>query len=124
MPIALFSMIAILAFGWMAYVHVTRVTDTMLQSEARAQHMAGHDALSGLPNRLRFTEHLAALLPRCGEDGRGIAVMFIDLDKFKEVNDTYGHAPETRSSSAAPPAWRGNCGRTTFLLASAETSSP
>jgi diguanylate cyclase len=91
-PIAVFSMIAISIFAWLAYVHVTRVTDNMLRSEERAQHLAGHDTLSGLPNRLRFTEHLSALLARCETDGGGLSVLFIDLDKFKEVNDTYGHA--------------------------------
>jgi diguanylate cyclase len=64
----------------------------MLSSEERAQHLAGHDTLSGLPNRLRFTEHLTSLLSRVHEGSQGIAVLFIDLDKFKEVNDTYGHA--------------------------------
>ncbi len=92
LPIALFSAIAIIIFAWLSYVHVTRVTDNMLRSEERAQHLAGHDTLSGLPNRLRFTEHLTALLARCETDGGGLAVLFIDLDKFKEVNDTYGHA--------------------------------
>jgi diguanylate cyclase len=92
LPIAVFSGLAIMIFAWLAYVHVTRVTDNMLRSEERAQHMAGHDTLSGLPNRMRFTEHLIALLPRCQQEGGGIAVLFIDLDKFKEVNDTHGHA--------------------------------
>jgi diguanylate cyclase len=92
LPIAVFSAIAIVLFAWLAYVHVTRVTDNMLKSEERAQHLAGHDTLSGLPNRLRYTEHLTALLARCEADGGGLAVLFIDLDKFKEVNDTYGHA--------------------------------
>jgi diguanylate cyclase len=92
LPIAVFSAIAIVIFAWLAYVHVTRVTDNMLRSEERAQHMAGHDTLSGLPNRLRFTEHLSSLLTRCHQEGGGLAVLFIDLDKFKEVNDTYGHA--------------------------------
>jgi diguanylate cyclase (GGDEF)-like protein len=92
LPIALFSGLAIVIFAWLAYVHVTRVTDNMLRSEERAQHLAGHDTLSGLPNRMRFTEHLTALLARCETDGGGLAVLFVDLDKFKEVNDTYGHA--------------------------------
>jgi diguanylate cyclase len=92
MPIAIFSAIAIIMFAWLAFVHVTRVTDNMLRSEERAQHMAGHDTLSGLPNRLRFTEHLTSLLSRCEHEGGGLAVLFVDLDKFKEVNDTYGHA--------------------------------
>jgi diguanylate cyclase len=91
LPIAISSGLAIMIFAWLAFAHVTRVTTSMLNSEAIAHHLAGHDTLSGLPNRLRFSEHLAGLLPRA-VDGDGIAVLFIDLDKFKEVNDTYGHA--------------------------------
>jgi diguanylate cyclase (GGDEF)-like protein len=64
----------------------------MLRNEEKAQHLAGHDTLSGLPNRLRFTEHLSALMARLPSEETGLAVLFVDLDKFKEVNDTYGHA--------------------------------
>jgi diguanylate cyclase len=91
-PIAIFSALAISIFAWLSYAHVTRVTANMLRSEETAQHLAGHDTLSGLPNRLRFTEHLTALLSRVEREDTGLAVLFIDLDKFKEVNDTYGHA--------------------------------
>jgi diguanylate cyclase (GGDEF)-like protein len=91
-PVAIFSALAILIFAWLSYAHVKRVTQNMLSSEEKAQHLAGHDALSGLPNRLRFTEHLTALLGRVEPEGVGLAVLFIDLDKFKEVNDTHGHA--------------------------------
>ncbi len=91
-PIAIFSTLAISIFAWLSYAHVTRVTANMLRSEETAQHLAGHDTLSGLPNRLRFTEHLTALLSRVEREDTGLAVLFIDLDKFKEVNDTHGHA--------------------------------
>jgi len=92
LPIAIFSTLAILAFASLCYAHVTRVTANMLRSEEKAQHLAGHDTLSGLPNRLRFTEHLSALMARLPSEETGLAVLFVDLDKFKEVNDTYGHA--------------------------------
>jgi len=92
LPIAVFSALAIAIFAWLSYAHVARVTTNMLQSEEKAQHLAGHDTLSGLPNRLRFTEHLQALLSRIDREDAGLAVLFVDLDKFKEVNDTYGHA--------------------------------
>jgi diguanylate cyclase len=92
LPIAIFSALAISIFAWLSYAHVTRVTHNMLRSEEKAQHLAGHDTLSGLPNRLRFTEHLKSLLTRVDDDKSGLAVLFIDLDKFKEINDTYGHA--------------------------------
>jgi diguanylate cyclase len=91
-PIAIFSSLAISIFAWLSFAHVSRVTATMLQSEAKAQHLAGHDTLSGLPNRARFTEHLKAVLSRIDNNSPGISVLFIDLDKFKDVNDTYGHA--------------------------------
>jgi diguanylate cyclase (GGDEF)-like protein len=95
-PIALFGTAAILVFAILSYAHVRRVTMSMLTSEERAQHLAGHDTLSGLPNRMRFTERLATTLGRLPPQGAGIAVMFVDLDKFKEVNDTHGHAAGDR----------------------------
>jgi diguanylate cyclase len=90
-PIAIFSILAITIFAWLSFTHVTRVTHSMLASEAKAQHMAGHDTLSGLPNRHRFTEHLRGTLSRLERNEKGIAVLFVDLDKFKDVNDTFGH---------------------------------
>ncbi|MCA3565644.1 MAG: EAL domain-containing protein [Methylocystis sp.] len=92
LPIAIFSALAIIVFAWLSYSHVTRVTANMLRSEEKAQHLAGHDTLSGLPNRLRFTEHLSALMTRLHREETGLAVLFVDLDKFKEVNDTFGHS--------------------------------
>ena len=52
---------------------------------------ATHDALTHLPNRVRLTEHLQASLEAAGDGGRSLAVMFLDLDRFKIVNDTLGH---------------------------------
>ena len=52
---------------------------------------ATHDALTGLPNRTHLIEHLQASLGAAEADGRSLAVMFLDLDRFKIVNDTLGH---------------------------------
>ncbi len=52
---------------------------------------ATHDALTGLPNRACLTEHLQTSLKAAAADGGSLAVMFIDLDRFKVVNDTLGH---------------------------------
>lgn len=52
---------------------------------------ATHDALTGLPNRTRLTEYLQTSLAAATADGRTLAVMFLDLDRFKIVNDTLGH---------------------------------
>ncbi len=54
-------------------------------------HQAQHDALTGLPNRLRFNEHLKSALARAKRKQGMLAVMFLDLDRFKLINDTMGH---------------------------------
>lgn len=59
--------------------------------EEMTHHFAYHDALTGLPNRRLFEEHLLKALLVKPADPRVTAVMFIDLDGFKQVNDTYGH---------------------------------
>jgi Amt family ammonium transporter len=56
------------------------------------RHQANHDALTGLPNRALFEQRLAFMLQDCRGSGRKYAVMFLDLDQFKIVNDTCGHA--------------------------------
>ncbi|HYY84835.1 MAG TPA: diguanylate cyclase, partial [Beijerinckiaceae bacterium] len=56
--------------------------------EAQLLHMARHDALTGLPNRVLFQEHLGQELARGGRRGEDLALLCIDLDLFKEVNDT------------------------------------
>ncbi len=58
----------------------------------QARFLAQHDALTGLPNRTLMTERLAGVLARCRRHGSGAAVLCLDLDGFKEVNDTLGHA--------------------------------
>ena len=55
-------------------------------------HAALRDSLTGLANRTAFLEHLDAALARAGRTGEGAAVLFIDLDNFKLVNDSFGHA--------------------------------
>jgi diguanylate cyclase (GGDEF)-like protein len=60
-------------------------------SDARLAHLAYHDPLTGLPNRASLAEHLEAALDRCGDD-ETVALLSIDLDDFKLVNDGLGHA--------------------------------
>ncbi len=60
--------------------------------EQRLQHSALHDELTGLPNRALLIDRLRGALIRSGHDRREISVLFCDLDGFKRVNDTAGHA--------------------------------
>lgn len=57
----------------------------------RASHLANHDALTGLPNRALFTDRLEQTLAGFSRTSETAAVLFIDLDHFKDVNDTLGH---------------------------------
>lgn len=62
------------------------------QVEELARHMATHDALTALPNRLLLTDRLEMELARARREGTQPALMFCDVDRFKETNDTMGHA--------------------------------
>jgi len=68
-----------------------QVTERVIASEARSRHLAYHDALTGLPNRLLLGERLGLALEAVRHNGSSFAVLCIDLDRFKEVNDTFGH---------------------------------
>ena len=61
-------------------------------AQERVEHMAYHDALTGLANRTKLAEHVTLALARARRHGRSAAVLYIDLDHFKVVNDTLGHA--------------------------------
>jgi diguanylate cyclase (GGDEF)-like protein len=71
------------------------VTDRK-KADQRLAHMAYHDALTGLPNRITFNERLAMDLARARRRSEVVAVLLIDLDRFKQVNDTLGHAAGDR----------------------------
>lgn len=66
------------------------VTQTHARAE-RAEHQARHDPLTGLANRAYAMHALQSMIERAHGAGQGVAVTFIDLDRFKAVNDTWGH---------------------------------
>jgi diguanylate cyclase (GGDEF)-like protein/PAS domain S-box-containing protein len=73
--------------------HVSIVEDVTdrRQAEARIEHLAAHDELTGLYNRSMFHQLLARALAQGRRYRRGFAVLFIDLDRFKAINDSFGH---------------------------------
>ncbi|MBU0751897.1 MAG: EAL domain-containing protein [Gammaproteobacteria bacterium] len=62
-----------------------------LQAEQRIWHVAHHDGLTGLPNRTLLQDRLDQALTQAGRSGSRVAVIFLDLDRFKAINDTLGH---------------------------------
>jgi diguanylate cyclase (GGDEF)-like protein len=61
------------------------------RSETQLAHEALHDPLTGLPNRTLFLDRLRVALDRCRRSAAAITVLFLDVDNFKKVNDTFGH---------------------------------
>jgi diguanylate cyclase (GGDEF)-like protein/PAS domain S-box-containing protein len=74
------------------FVAVFSDITTRKLAEERLNYLANHDALTGLPNRILFMERLALALAHAHRNRKMAAVMFFDLDRFKIVNDTLGHA--------------------------------
>lgn len=63
----------------------------MMQTQERLYHLAHHDALTSLPNRILFMDRLSHALTRCARENSKLSVLFLDLDQFKKINDTLGH---------------------------------
>src|SRR5207247_11275096 len=63
-----------------------------VKAEETIRHLAYHDVITGLPNRAQFEERLRVDLAQARRSRQKVAVMFLDLDRFKAVNDTVGHA--------------------------------
>jgi diguanylate cyclase (GGDEF)-like protein len=68
------------------------LVDKLLASESRMRYLAHHDALTSLPNRMAFQLSLAQSVALADRQQGRLALLFIDLDGFKNVNDTFGHA--------------------------------
>ena len=99
--------------GWVAtHLDVTE----QRRSEAKITYMAQHDALTDLPNRVLLRERLELALAVTRRGGPSLAVLMLDLDRFKEVNDTLGHPAGDTLLQAVAARLRG-CVRETTLIA-------
>jgi len=85
------SLLIVMGFSVPAAIASRRIRERWL-AEDQIRYLAMHDSLTGLPNRLQFHQHLDRAVARAKRHGHLMAVLGLDLDRFKDVNDTLGHA--------------------------------
>ncbi|KJH67723.1 sensor domain-containing diguanylate cyclase [Chromobacterium violaceum] len=86
----LLSLLLGLGIGLAGFSFV-RSSDSRRQRESQLFHLANHDRLTGLANRNLFYDRLQHAITRLDRSGKRLGLLFLDLDRFKPVNDTYGH---------------------------------
>ena len=77
-------------------IYVARDITERKRAERRIRYLARYDALTKIPNRMQFQHLLQQAIARAGRSGQGVAMLYVDMDRFKEVNDTFGHASGDR----------------------------
>ena len=107
----LFTLIAVAAAQ-----SIRRLVDERAHLLARLAELASTDALTGLPNRRRWAEGIAAVTPTDDAEGRQHVVALIDLDRFKDFNDRHGHDEGDRLLVEAARAWSAQLRRDDLLV--------
>jgi len=77
-------------------IYVARDITERKRAERRIRYLARYDALTKIPNRMQFQHLLQQGIARSRRAGNGVALLYVDMDRFKEVNDTFGHASGDR----------------------------
>lgn len=97
-PLVLLAMLAITLMCikmtrrlWTSSLKLSESMQKLEASEAQAQQLALHDVLTGLPNRAAMEQQLTQRLSNLSAEGENIGLLLLDLDRFKMINDTYGH---------------------------------
>ncbi len=91
LSIAVLLNVALILFGWRRYRDLAHEIDIRTAAEERAQALASTDPLTGLLNRRSLNEEGSALLIQAAKRQKSMAMMIVDLDHFKNVNDVHGH---------------------------------
>ena len=114
-------------------VYAVRDLQERRQAEETIRHLAHHDPLTGLPNRAYLRQQLDSILTDAQASGRTFAVLCLDLDRFKEVNDLYGHgagdqvlrmAADRMSKALGHDEFVGRVGGDEFVVLQSEGSQP
>ncbi|OYY66942.1 MAG: GGDEF-domain containing protein [Sphingomonas sp. 28-62-11] len=90
--IALLLNVALILFGWRRHTDLQREVEVRAAAEERAQLLAARDPLTGFLNRRSLSEDGAALIAQATRRQKALALLMIDLDHFKTINDMHGHA--------------------------------
>ena len=92
LSVAVLLNVALILFGWRRYRDLSKEVDERAAAEKRAQSLASRDPLTGFYNRRAIAEHGGALLERAFSRSEAVALLMLDLDHFKNINDVHGHA--------------------------------
>ncbi|WP_380786920.1 putative bifunctional diguanylate cyclase/phosphodiesterase [Sphingomonas sp. R86521] len=90
--IAMLLNVALILLGWFRYRAMTLALTVLTDAGEQARHLARHDSLTGFLNRRTFADEAADLLATSQRRGKPMALLAIDMDQFKQVNDMHGHA--------------------------------